>query len=129
MTGGGARVLLAEDVSANVALFRAVLERAGCRLTVAVDGEAAAATAIAALKTEPFDLVLMDIGLPGIDGIEAARRIRAAGVTAPILALTAEDEREARSRCAEAGMNGYLTKPISPAVLVKAVQSRLAATA
>ncbi len=122
--GAGARVLLAEDVSANIALFRAVLTKAGYAVDVAPDGEMA--VDMATRQTAP-DLILMDIGLPKLDGLEAARQIRAAGVTTPIYALTAEDDTKTRRDCESAGMNGYLTKPLSPVTLIQTIRGVLAA--
>lgn len=119
----GAKVLLAEDVSANIALFRAVLGKAGYQVAVAPDG----AMAVEMASAMPPDIILMDIGLPKLDGLEAARRIRAAGVAAPIFALTAEDDAKTRRDCAEAGMNGYLSKPLSPVALIKTVREALGA--
>lgn len=120
--GAGARVLIAEDVSANIALFRAVLGKAGFAVSVAPDGAMAVEMALA----ETPDIILMDIGLPKLDGLEAARQIRAAGVAAPIFALTAEDDPAIRRDCDAAGMNGYLSKPLSPVALIKTVRDALA---
>lgn len=121
-SGAGARVLLAEDVSANIALFRAVLTKAGFTVDVAPDG----AMAVDMATSGAPDLILMDIGLPKLDGLEAARQIRAAGVQAPIYALTAEDDTKTRRDCEAAGMSGYLCKPLSPVALVQTVRSALA---
>lgn len=112
------RVLLAEDTAANVALYRTVLERGGLAVDVAEHGVEAAEKAIAG----GYDVILMDLGLPRIDGYEAVARIRAAGVETPIVPLTAEDDVKARRACAEAGMIGFLTKPLSPAELLKTVR-------
>lgn len=112
-------ILLAEDTLANVHLYKAVLEAGGHRLSVAEHGVAAVEMACA----ERYDLILMDLGLPRLTGLEAAEKIRAAGVRAPILALTADDEPSLRKACQQAGMEGYLTKPISPALLVKTVEA------
>lgn len=111
------RILLAEDTAANVALYRTILERAGHDVQVATHGVEAAEMG----STGAFDLILMDLGLPRIDGFEATDRIRAAGVTTPIVPLTAEDDTKARRTCAEAGMVGFLTKPLSPALLLKTI--------
>lgn len=113
------RILLAEDTLANIHLYKAVLEAGGHKLTVAEHGVEAVEKACA----EPHDLILMDLGLPRITGLEAAERIRAAGVRTPIIALTADDEPSIRKACQNVGMAGYLTKPISPALLVKTVEA------
>ena len=122
---GAGRILLAEDVAANVLMFRAVLESAGYQVVVAEDGATAAEKAV----THPFELILMDLGLPKISGLEATMRIRAASVMTPIVALSAEDDPIAERACKEAGMNGFLAKPISPADLLRAAATAAAAVA
>ncbi len=112
-------ILLAEDVFANQMLVRTILERAGHRVTVVENGE----EAVDALTISPqaFDLVLMDVQMPKMDGMEATRRIRQLGATLPILALTANVLREEREACLEAGMNGHLAKPVTPQGLKTAI--------
>jgi CheY-like chemotaxis protein len=106
------RVLVAEDNPVNQIVARTLLERLGHDVTIVPDGQAA----LDALEAGTFEVVLLDIQMPIMDGLEAARRIRSkwTGPERPILvALTAhampEDEREAR----EAGMDDYMTKPIT----------------
>lgn len=116
--GVGQRILLAEDMQANIVLFRAVLERAGYEVEIAEDGAAAVERA----AEEPFPVILMDVGLPILDGLQAARRIRSsegASATALIVALTADNDRAMERACAEAGMDFFLAKPISPSVLTE----------
>ncbi len=120
-----AKILLAEDTVANVALYRTILERAGHAVTVAEHGVAAADQG----ATGAFDVILMDLGLPRIDGFEALARIRAAGIATPVVALTADDDAKTRRACAEAGMVGFLTKPLSPAELLKTVAAHAGAAA
>ncbi len=108
-----ARVLLAEDNPVNALLARTLLTHAGCSVERVVGGE----EAIAAAHAAPFDLILMDLRMPGVDGLSAARRLRAAGVGAPIVALTANAFDEDRRACLEAGMNDFLTKPLDPQAL------------
>lgn len=115
-------ILLAEDVAANVLLFQAVLEGAGYAVEVAENGPKAAELG----ASGRFGLILMDIGLPGLSGVEAAERIRAAEIETPILALTAEDDRGSERACIDAGMNGYLAKPVSPEALLTAVAQSIA---
>ncbi|MBY0562665.1 MAG: response regulator [Hyphomonadaceae bacterium] len=105
----GLRVLLAEDNRINALLARTVLSRAGCLVTTVFDGE----EAVAAANTSAYDLILLDIRMPRLDGLEAAQRIRAGGASAraPIVALTADGESE-RARALSAGMNDFITKPI-----------------
>lgn len=117
MTG---HVLLAEDVSANIALYKAILTKSGFHVDVAPDGEMA--VSLATRAGARHDVILMDLGLPKLDGLGAAKAIRAAGVATPILALTAEDDLKTRRACTEVGMNGFLTKPLSPVTLVKTLR-------
>ncbi|MBI3440137.1 MAG: response regulator, partial [Proteobacteria bacterium] len=107
----GLRVLLAEDNPINALLARKFLTRAGCIVVGAQDGEEAVAAAAAAA----FDLILLDIRMPRVDGIEAAERIRAGdgpSARAPIVALTADTGDEERARAMRAGMDDFVTKPI-----------------
>jgi CheY-like chemotaxis protein len=115
-----ARILVAEDVQVNQVIIERLLTRAGHHVTVVGDG----AAALAALQTDPFDLVLMDMRMPVMDGLAATRAIRALDGPAgeiPILGLTANATPEDAARCLEAGMNDHLIKPIDRMVLVNAV--------
>jgi PAS domain S-box-containing protein len=105
------RVLLAEDNPDNQRLIALHVQRLGAELAVAGNGEEALQRALA----EPFDLVLMDMQMPVLDGIEATRRLRAQGYCGPIVALTANALQEDIRRCEEAGCDGFLTKPIDRA--------------
>jgi CheY-like chemotaxis protein len=109
-------ILIAEDNEINALLARALLARLGHRPTVAPNGAAALeAWRAARAAGTPYDLVLMDVHMPASDGIEATRRIRAAeaqGPRTPIIALTADALSEDRDACLEAGMDGFLTKPL-----------------
>ncbi len=111
----GARVLLAEDNEVNEEVAREILEQAGCLVSVAQDG----AAAVDAVSSGDFDLVLMDIQMPVMDGLAATRAIRktARGGSLPIIAMTANAMAEDRERCMEAGMTDYVTKPIDPEAL------------
>lgn len=109
----GARVLLAEDNPVGALLARTLLRREGCTVETAATGE----EAVAALKRARYDLVFMDMRMPGMDGPAAARAIRAAGDATPILALTANAFAEDRRLCLEAGMNDHLVKPLDPEAL------------
>ncbi|WP_445376299.1 ATP-binding protein [Niveispirillum fermenti] len=104
-------VLVAEDLPVNQILVRAILERAGHRVDIAVDGQAA----LDAVQRQSFDLILMDVQMPGMDGLEATRAIRAlpsAVGRIPIVALTANALASEVERCRKAGMNDHIAKPI-----------------
>lgn len=112
------RILLAEDNDVNARLLVAVLEKSGYEVTVAVDG----VQAVKYGEIGDFDLILMDVNMPELDGLEATRRIRAGAApmrSVTIIALTADDDPTMQRRCVEAGMNGYVTKPIDMATLIK----------
>lgn len=119
----GARVLVAEDDPVNQLLARDLLSRRGAVVTVAGTG----AEAVAAVAEGGVDIVLMDIRMPEMDGLEACRRIRAlpGGETLPILALTANATADERERCLAAGMDGCLTKPLAPEALCAELSRRL----
>jgi len=109
-------ILVAEDNDINALLVQALLARMGHRVTVVADG-AVAVNAVASAQTigAPYDAVLMDLHLPGMDGLEATRRIRTLGGAAgriPVIALTANAFPEDRANCRAAGMNGFVTKPV-----------------
>ena len=125
-------ILVAEDNEINALLAGALLNRLGHRPTVAGDGETAVAAWVSARAGgTPFDLVLMDVQMPGMDGLEAARRIRAAEAEAqddhddrrhtPMLALTANASEDDRNACLAAGMDGLLIKPLARERLIEAI--------
>ena len=109
----GVRVLLAEDNPINALLARALLEREGCK----VDRIASGDEAVSALSRGFYDLILMDLRMPGLNGLEATKALRERGVTTPIVALTADAFDEDRRACLAAGMNDFLAKPLTPSAL------------
>jgi len=115
------RVLVAEDNVVNQRLIGRLLEKWGHDVTIVPSGE----QAVEATLREAFDLVLMDVQMPGMDGFEATRAIRArengngAGLT--IVAITAHAMKGDRERCLEAGMNGYVSKPVEAAELQRTI--------
>lgn len=105
------KVLLVEDSPTNQMVARNLLEKVGCEIWIAQSGE----EAIQQVVQRPFDLILMDISMPGMDGLEATRAIRQLGGCygqLPIVAMTAHALAQDRASCLNAGMNDYLTKPI-----------------
>lgn len=111
------RVLVVDDMMANRMVARALLASAGHSVELAADG----AAALEALAAQEFDAVLMDLQMPGLDGLEATRRIRALPPprgTVPVFALTASALPEQVEQCRDAGMDGHLAKPIERAALL-----------
>ena len=117
------RILVIEDNALNLKLVRDVLQHAGYDVGSASTGE----LGVEAAATDPPDLVLLDLQLPGIDGHETLRRLRdevlPSGV--PVVALTALAMTEDRDRASRAGFDGYLEKPISPRALPEQVEEFL----
>ncbi len=122
---GSPRLLIADDHPINRRALRLLLGPLGPRVTEAENGE----QALAALAAEPFELVLLDLNMPDLSGLEVARRLRAvAGPNrgTPVLAVTADTEPEVVGACLAAGMTGFVAKPIEAAELLTAVTSALA---
>lgn len=114
---GGGRVLLAEDNPVNALLATSLLKRQGCVVDRVSTGE----EALAALARTPYDLVLMDVRMPAMDGLQATRIYRTRGGRTPVIALTANAFEEDRRACLEAGMDDFLTKPLDLDALRAAV--------
>lgn len=117
----GGRVLMADDAAANRELVSAILRNLGLEVEAVADG----AEAVHAVHSGAYDLVLMDVHMPVMDGLQATREIRrmqaGTGRRTPILALTANVQSEQVVRCLEAGMDGHLAKPIQIAELAAAL--------
>jgi CheY-like chemotaxis protein len=117
------RILLAEDNPINALLASSLLDKAGCVTTVVTDGRQAVEAVRGSLAdgVPRYDVILMDVHMPELDGLEASRQIRrleAAGTPVPpIIALTANAFAEDRARCLAAGMSDYLAKPFERAEL------------
>ena len=138
------RILVAEDNAVNQKLVTRILEKRGHTVVLADNGK----QAVAALERDAFDLVLMDVQMPEMDGLEATRRIRNSefgvrneqnlGLTAlrtphsalriPIIALTAHAMKGDRDRCLETGMDDYVSKPIRPKELFEAIERQISAS-
>ena len=120
-----ATILVVEDNEDNRIIYGTMLRAHGFVVSEAALGE----TALASARSNPPDLVLMDIGLPNMDGVEATRHLKSDPRTAsiPVLALTAHALQSERQRALEAGMDGYLVKPIGVAALIREVQRALQA--
>jgi signal transduction histidine kinase/CheY-like chemotaxis protein len=117
----GCRILLAEDGVDNQRLLTHFLKKAGAVVTLAGNGQIALEKALIALQNDeaasgeseaPFDLILMDMQMPVMDGYEATRRLRQAGYSGPILALTAHAMKEDRQKCRDAGCDDHIAKPV-----------------
>ncbi|USN99496.1 MAG: response regulator [Phycisphaeraceae bacterium] len=111
----GARVLVADDVEANRTVASLFLQRAGASVVTVEDGQ----QAVEACRGDEFHLVLMDVQMPVMSGLQATEQIRAAGAAMPILALTAFSSGGDRESCLKAGMNDFLSKPFESSVLVQ----------
>ena len=120
----GARVLLVEDNELNQQVARELLEEAGVQVDVAANGQEGVDLAC----SKPYDLVLMDMQMPVLDGLEATQQLRAEPRLArlPIVAMTANALDADRQRCLDAGMNDHLAKPIAPARLWETLQRWIA---
>ena len=130
INGGQARILVVEDNSINQDVALGMLSKMGCKADAVANGQ----EALDALAIISYDLVLMDVQMPEMDGLEATRLIRDPGSRVlnhgvPVIALTAHAMASDRDRCLQAGMNGYLSKPILPDNLAREISKWLPHTA
>lgn len=115
------RILLAEDNQINAVLASTIIRRAGHDVHIARDG----VEALAAANREDYDVILMDMHMPGMDGLEATRRLRQTDgrmANAPVIALTANAMAADRRKCIAAGMDDFLSKPFEPEILTNMLQ-------
>ena len=117
-------VLVAEDSPTNMVLVKLLLEKMGLQVTGVEDGN----QALQKVLTQEFDLILMDMMMPNMNGYEAARAIKNEGITTPIVALTANAMKGDREKCIEAGCDDYLTKPIDRGDLLRIFAEHLPST-
>ena len=119
------KVLVAEDSRVSQIVARRLLEKLGHLPVLACNG----AEALEKLRSETFDLVLMDCQMPELDGYDVTRALRSGGppldATLPVIALTASDSEEDRERCLDAGMDHYLVKPLTLESLTRAIRETL----
>jgi CheY-like chemotaxis protein len=117
----GRRVLVVEDNTVNLMLLRRVLERAGCEVRAAGNGN----EALQQIESgPPLDLILMDVQMPLMSGLEATREIRRreSGRRTPVVALTASATQEDRQRCLDSGMDDFLAKPIEMPAMARSLE-------
>ena len=119
------RVLIADDCDANRKLFDLILRRGGYEVVFAENGQEAIDACGRSASDGGHHLVLMDLQMPGVDGLEATRRLRAAGFDRPIVALTADATVETRQKAREAGCDDYLCKPLRSQTLLDTVANML----
>ena len=117
------RVLVAEDDPVNQTVAASLLERRGHAVTVVANGRAA----LEALREQTFDVIVMDVQMPEMDGVAATRAVRSLETDTksrtPIIALTAHARAGDRERCLSAGMDAYMSKPLRAARLISLVES------
>ncbi|WP_038056831.1 response regulator transcription factor [Thermus amyloliquefaciens] len=117
-----ARILLVEDEPLVAHLVRRILERAGHQVDWAASGQAALER-----LSEPYDLLVCDLVMPGVSGLEVIQKVRALGLSSPILALSASVSERSRQEALEAGAQAFLGKPFESQALLAQVEALLAA--
>jgi two-component system sensor histidine kinase/response regulator len=118
------RVLVAEDVRTNQILMKSLLGKLGLEVTIAEDGQ----EAVEKTSSGVFDVILMDIEMPKIDGYQATRVLRKRGISIPVIALTGHTKEEDEAKCLDAGCNDYLSKPIDRLCLIEKLSKYLPST-
>jgi DNA-binding response OmpR family regulator len=116
-------LLLVEDDAMIAQVLRGLLEAQGHRVTHAAHG----LSALSELESESFDAALLDLDLPGVNGLDLARLIRARGMTLPLLAVTARADADAQPDALAAGMDGFLRKPVTGEMLAEGLGALTAA--
>ena len=122
MTGpawDGKRILIVEDDDLNFEYLNAILEPTSIIIERAKDG----VQAVDLCKKDAFDVVLMDIRIPKLDGLQATRKIRESGITIPVIAQTAFAMTNDRDKCLDAGCNDYISKPVNKDALIEVLSS------
>ncbi len=121
-----ARILVAEDTPVNQRLIAMILSKSGAQVSLCGNGREAIDQALAMEQAgEPFDVILMDMQMPELDGYEATRLLRAKGYTRPIIAITANAMTSDRKKCLDAGCDDYTPKPIKRVALLEQIQRHL----
>ncbi|MGB0768999.1 MAG: response regulator, partial [Phycisphaeraceae bacterium] len=120
------RVLIVEDGTDNQRLFKFYVSKAGAEVQLAENGQIGKDLALSAWRGgEPFDVVLMDMQMPVLDGYDATGQLRDAGYERPIIALTAHAASSDRDKCLSAGCTDYLSKPVDRHELIRTIASHL----
>jgi two-component system, sensor histidine kinase len=114
----GVEVLVVDDTADNRSLLTKFLEGAGAKVDCAIDGTEGIRKAL----SNRYDVVLMDIQMPGLDGLQATALLREKAYEKPILALTAHAMKQDRERCLDAGCNDHLTKPVRREQLIRNIE-------
>ena len=113
--------MVVEDNKINQMVTKKIIENSNLKCTIVDDGYAA----MVALERETFDVILMDINMPLINGFETTRKIRAKGFDIPVIALTAFDKQEITEEAISAGMNDIIVKPFEPAKLFQVISNQI----